>query len=304
MKRAVLFKKLKSGRVQCTACSHYCKIAEGKTGICGVRKNIKGTLNLLVYGKAIALNVDPIEKKPLYHFLPGSSILSLGTFGCNFKCDFCQNWDISQRTKEYKNQKTKELKNQEAIEVFGWGQNLPPKDIVNTAIRNKIPSIAYTYNEPAVFIEYALDTAKLAHKAGLKNVFVSNGYQSPESRKLIMPYLDAINIDLKSFDNNFYQKICGATLKPVLESIIYYHTNKVHLEITTLVIPSQNDTSENLKQIANFIASVDKNIPWHISRFFPKYKMNRIEITPESTLKRAYKIGKRAKLKYVYIGNI
>lgn len=290
MKKAVLFKKLANGFVQCTACNHYCKIAQDKTGICGVRKNVKGILYLLVYGKACAFNIDPIEKKPLYHFMPGTEILSFGTVGCNFRCDFCQNWDISQASKPPANQ------------IFG--HNLPPKKIVEYAVDNKIPSIAYTYNEPAVFFEYAFDTAKLAKKSELKNVYVSNGYESSEAREKIAPYLDAINIDLKSYDEKFYQKYCGAHLKPVLENIIQFHKLGIHLEITTLIIPKKNDSKSNLLKIAKFIASVDKKISWHISRFFPAYKMLDVEITPESTLKYAQVIGKKAGLEYVYIGNV
>lgn len=290
MKKALLFEKLADNFTQCTACNHYCKIAPNRTGICGVRKNIKGTLYLLVYGKAVALNVDPIEKKPLYHFMPGTKILSFGTVGCNFKCDFCQNWDISQVSKSPTNQ------------IFG--QDLPPKKIVEFAIENKIPSIAYTYNEPAVFFEYALDTAKLAKKANLKNVYVSNGYESPEARHKIAPYLDAINIDLKSYDEFFYKKYCGAKLEPVLENIIQFHKLAIHIEITTLIISGINDSRKNLMSIAKFIASVDKKIPWHISRFFPAYKMLDVKITPEFTLVNAQKIGKIAGLEYVYIGNV
>jgi len=307
MKKAILFKKLAGDLVRCTACAHYCRIEASKTGICGVRKNHKGDLFLLVYGKAVAVNVDPIEKKPLYHFMPKTSILSFGTVGCNFKCDFCQNWDISQRTKGLKNLSIPleaGLRTKEQEEQFEWGDNLTPNEIVNLAVKNKIPSIAYTYNEPAIFFEYAFDTAKLVKKAGLKNVFVSNGYQSKESRDKILPYLDAINIDLKFFDDKSYQKYCGAKLKPVLENITLYHTNKVHLEVTTLIIPGLNDSTENLKKIAEFIANLSPKIPWHISRFFPAYKMLDSDITPESTLKKAQTIGKKAGLRYVYLGNV
>lgn len=244
----------------------------------------------MVYGKAVALHVDPIEKKPLYHFMPGTEVLSFGTVGCNFRCDFCQNWDISQVSKPPTSQ------------IFG--QDLPPKKIVEIAKKEKIPSIAYTYNEPAIFFEYAYDTAKLAHKTGIKNVYVSNGYESAEAREKIAPLLDAINIDLKSFDEKFYQKYCGARLQPVLENITQLHTFGVHLEITTLIIPGKNDSKNNLEKIAKFIAKVDKNIPWHISRFFPAYKMTDVPVTPIDTLQKAQKLGKKAGLKYVYIGNI
>lgn len=311
MKKAILFKKLANNCVRCTACNHYCKIPQNKTGICGVRKNIKGMLYLLVYGRAIAINIDPIEKKPLYHFVPGTEILSFGTVGCNFKCDFCQNWDISQKIKELKSRRfrnagvpIKASVVSSTKEEFDWGQDWPPNKIVKFAKENKIPSIAYTYNEPAIFFEYAYDTAKLAKKAGLKNVYVSNGYESREARQKIAPYLDAINIDLKSYDQKFYQKYCGGQLEPVLENIVQFYKLGIHIEITTLIIQGKNDSKTNLTKIAKFIASLDKKIPWHISRFFPAYKMLDVKITPESTLENAREIGKAAGLEYVYIGNI
>ncbi|MFH0949027.1 MAG: AmmeMemoRadiSam system radical SAM enzyme [Candidatus Aenigmatarchaeota archaeon] len=289
MHKAVLFDK-KSSR--CLACSHYCIINKGKTGICSVRKNVNGKLFLLVYGRAIAVNIDPIEKKPLFHFMPGSNIFSIGTIGCNFACSFCQNWDISQASKEIGKDITK------------LGKRLEPEKIVNICLERGIPAIAYTYNEPAIFFEYAYDTAKLAHKHGIKNVFVSNGYESKEAIKKIKPYLDAINIDLKSFSNDFYTKICKAQMQPVLDGIKRMHDAKIWLEITTLVIPGKNDSNEELKKSAEFIAGIDKSIPWHVSRFFPHFKMSDIKPTPAETLERAYEIGKAAGLKYVYIGNM
>lgn len=274
----------------CLACSHYCKIAEDKRGICGVRQNVKGDLFLLVYGLAAAMHVDPIEKKPLYHFLPGTDILSFGTVGCNLHCDFCQNWDMSQVSKPPHDQ------------IFGNKQS--PERIVSLAIKLKCPSIAYTYNEPGIFFEYAYDTMKLAHRKGLKNVYVSNGYISREAKTKLKDLLDAANIDLKSFDDRFYSKICGAKLKPVMETIESFYKMGVHIELTTLIIPGQNDSSEELQKIAKYIVSIDKKIPWHISRFFPSYKMKNITVTPIETLKIAAKIGKEAGLKYIYIGNI
>ena len=287
-----MYKKLDGNKVRCLACAHYCVIQEGKTGICGVRENIGGELQLLVYGKPAAIQVDPIEKKPLYHFMPGTKILSLGTFGCNFRCGFCQNWDISQ-------QRLSEL-GYRLQESDDW----LPERIVSYAVEHKIPSIAYTYNEPTIFVEYAYDIMVLAKEKGLKNVFVSNGYESKETLDYIGPYLDAINIDLKSFSNGFYQKNCGAKLQPVLDTIRRVHKMKIWQEITTLVIPGENDVEEELKQIADFIVSVDPGIPWHLSRFHPDYKMMNKGVTSYESLVRVREIGLAAGLKYVYLGNV
>lgn len=306
MKKATLYKKLPDGNLQCQACSWYCKIAPGFVGICGVRENIKGILYLLVYGKPIhGLAVDPIEKKPLFHFLPGSQILSFGTFGCNFGCLFCQNWHMSQ-THRLLRQKIKDYRKaldslKEKIEKL---PTFLPEKIVEYASKNNYPSIAYTYNEPAVFFEYAYDTAKQASKYGIKNVFVSNGYESKEALRKIHPYLDAINIDLKSFSPDFYLKICKARLQPVLENIKRCYKMGIWMEITTLVIPTLNNSDDELKKIADFLVSVSPSIPWHISSFHPEYKLQELPPTPLDTLLKAYKIGKKAGLKYVYIGNV
>lgn len=305
MKRATLFKNLEGKKVQCTACKQACKISPGHTGICGVRQNIDGTLHLIVYGKASAVNIDPIEKKPLFHFLPSSQVLSLGTVGCNFACSFCQNWDLSQITKDLKTRLIKEKKhNQMHAEVTKYGYELQPEDIVKKCVENKIPSIAYTYNEPAIFFEYLYDTAKLAKNKGIKNIFVSNGYESEEALEMIKPYLDGINVDLKAFTEEFYRKICHAKLAPVLETIKRINELGIWMEITTLVIPGKNDSDAELKKIAEFIVDLDKNIPWHISAFHPDYKMKDADHTPSQTLLRAYEIGKKAGLKYIYVGNI
>ncbi len=287
-KQCTLYKKLKDKKVQCSACSHRCLISPNNTGICGVRKNIDGKLHLLVYGKVMAKHIDPIEKKPLYHFLPGTYAYSIGTVGCNFRCSFCQNYDISQ----FK-------------EFYGkvLGEEITPEQVVDEAIKNKCKNIAYTYNEPTIFMEFAHDTAKLAKQKAMKNILVTNGYMTTECLDYIAPYIDAMNIDLKSFKDEFYRRICKARLQPVLDTIKLAHKKAIHIEITTLVIPGENDSKEELEQIAKFIASVDKNIPWHISRFFPAYKMLNKPITPIDTLKKAEKIGKKY-LKYVYIGNI
>lgn len=290
MHPAFLYKKLKNDLVQCRACAHYCAIKESETGKCGVRQNVAGELQLLVYGQPVAINIDPMEKKPLYHFLPGTKILSLGTFGCNFKCAFCQNWDMSQNM----DFRPRTMDNDE------W----PPQKIVELALKYKTLSIAYTYNEPTIFAEYAHDIMALAHRRGLKNVWVSNGFFSQETLEYIGPYLDAINIDLKSFSDEFYQKTCGARLQPVLDTIKRVQERGIHQEITTLLIPGENDSDAELKQITEFIASVSENIPWHISRFHPDYRMLDKNITPYQSLIKAREIGFKAGLKHVYLGNV
>lgn len=274
--------------VRCTACSHRCRIAPGRKGICAVRQNTNGELRLLVYGKAVGLHVDPIEKKPFYHFLPGTRALSFGTVGCDFSCAFCQNWEMSQASKhgDY------------------FGAEAPPEEIVRLARREQCESIAYTYNEPAIFIEYAHDTAKLAKEHGLRNVFVSNGYETEEAFQYIEPYLDAINVDLKAFTDAFYRKRCGARLQPVLDTIKRVAKSRVWLEVTTLVIPGENDSDEELREIAGFIASLNRSIPWHISRFFPMHRMQDVAPTPLATLTRAERIGRDAGLHHIYIGNV
>lgn len=298
MGKAILYEKKPNGVVQCKACSWYCTITEGATGVCGVRENIKGDLYLLVYGKPVAVHIDPIEKKPLFHFLPGTEIFSIGTYGCNFSCDFCQNWDISQSPRELKNQRETLYKIIDACE--DW----PPEKIVKYCLQNKILSIAYTYNEPAIFFEYAYDTAKLAHEAGLKNIFVSNGFESSEAIGKISPYLDANNIDLKAWNSDFYKNICHAKIDPVKENIRRFFDAGVWIEITTLLIPGHNDSDEDLKSIAEFLVNISPEIPWHVTAFHPDYKMQSVPSTPAATLERAYKIGKSAGLKYVYTGNI
>lgn len=295
MKEALFYKKLDKKQVQCQACNHYCAIAPDNRGICGVRENRDGKLYSLVYGKIVAKNVDPIEKKPLFHFLPGTKSLSIATVGCNFRCLYCQNADIAQMSKENV--------------LFGAekvpGVNLTPKDVVETAMRAELPSISYTYTEPTVFIEFALETMELAHKKKIKNVWVTNGYTSKEARKAILPYLDAANIDIKGFSEEFYNKICGAKLKPVLETAKAMKKAGVWIEITTLIIPRQNDNEKNLEGIAEFIAKeLGKETPWHISKFFPTYKLGDLSPTPPSSMLQAYEIGKKAGLQYVYLGNL
>lgn len=301
MKKALLFKKLENKLVQCLACRHRCQIKPNKTGLCGVRKNIHGELFLLVYGQAAAAHVDPIEKKPLYHFLPRANAFSIGTLGCNFGCLFCQNWDISQATKTMSASQTEQA---QISSLEEYGQNLPPEEIVKYAKKNKIPIIAYTYNEPTIFVEYAYDTAKLANQNKIKNVFVSNGYESDESLELMSPYLDALNIDLKSFSDDFYKKTCKARLQPVLKTIKKVKQLGIWQEITTLLIPGMNDSEKELKELTKFIVSVDADIPWHISAFHPDYKMTEAAETPHETLLNAYELGKKAGLKFIYAGNV
>jgi pyruvate formate lyase activating enzyme len=290
---AYLYKKLKKEKgVQCQNCAHYCFISPGKRGICGVRENIDGKLYALNYGKAIACHVDPIEKKPFFHFLPGSQSLSIATVGCNFSCKNCQNYDISQAPKP-----------QNPV----LGEDLPPEKIVKIALKNKLPSISYTYTEPTIFLEYALETMKLAKKAGLKNNFVSNGFMSPESAKLVIPYLDADNIDIKSFSDDFYRENCGARLQPVLDTAKLMKKSGVWVEITTLVIPTLSDSKEMFKDIAKFIKTeLGPETPWHISQFSGaiSWKLKHLPDTPVEVLEMAYKIGKDMDLKYVYTGNV
>jgi pyruvate formate lyase activating enzyme len=302
---ATLYEKLEDGTVVCTACKLACKIRPDGIGVCGVRVNRGGKLYLLVYGQASAAHIDPIEKKPFYHFLPGTPVFSLGTVGCNFGCNFCQNWDLSQVTRDLRKELMKEKRLGDVdAEVGRYGYKLMPEQIVATCVDERIPTIAYTYNEPSIFFEYLYDTAVLAHEKGIRNVLVTNGYESEEALKMLGPRLTAMNVDLKSFSNTFYTKVCKAKLEPVLETIRFAKSLGIWLEITTLVIPGQNDSEAELTQIAEFIASVDTDIPWHLSAFHPDYKMRDTERTPVPTLWRAYQTGKAAGLKYVYLGNV
>jgi len=292
MKEVYLYKKLSENKVQCRNCAHYCVIEPGKRGICGARENINGKFYALNYGKAIAVHIDPIEKKPFFHFLPGSHSLSVATVGCNFSCKNCQNWDISQAPKPDK-------------PVLG--EDLLPEEIVETALKNKLPSISYTYTEPAIFSEYALDIMKLAKKEGLKNDWVTNGFWSKELFKMIYPYLDAANVDLKGFTNEFYVKYCGGRLQPVLDTLKRLKEKGIWTEITTLVIPTLNDSEKVFRDIANFIKNeLGTETPWHISQFSGaiSWKLKHIFDTPVELLEAAYNIGKEAGLKYVYTGNV
>lgn len=277
-------------------CHNACSIPEGKTGICGVRANIQGQLKLLVYGKTNDVAIDPIEKKPLYHMLPGSPVVSIGTIGCNFSCAFCQNYFISQASKR---QSLSDLTKR--ISAFdSW----PPKKVLGICLTIKSPAIAFTYNEPTIFTEYAIDCMKLARKHGIKGIYVTNGYMSQTCLDYIGPYIDAYNVDLKSFREDYYRTICGAHLQPVLDTIReLYHRGK-WIEVTTLLIEGKNDSDAELGDLTRFLASVSCDIPWHISAAHPEYKMNDIPVTKLSTLKRAYKIGKKAGLRFIYLGNV
>jgi pyruvate formate lyase activating enzyme len=288
-KEAMLYTRLDDGLVRCSLCAHRCTVKPGRLGICRVRENAEGALYTLVYAEAIAVHVDPIEKKPIYNFLPGTRSFSIATVGCNFRCTFCQNADISQAPRE------------------GFSltaQQLPPDQVVAAAKRYACDSIAYTYTEPTVFFEYAFDSAKLARQEDIRNIFVTNGYMTLEALEEISPYLDAANVDLKSFDDAFYRRVCGARLQPVLETIEAMHERGVWVEVTTLLIPGLNDSEDELRQIAQFIAGVDLDIPWHVSRFTPRYKMRNKPSTPVDSIHRAAEIGGEEGLRYVYVGNV
>lgn len=290
MHEAMFYAQLDDNRVHCRLCRHFCRIDDGKRGICGVRENRSGKLYSLVYGRPVTTSIDPIEKKPLFHLLPGSKSFSLATVGCNFRCRHCQNWQIAQ----YPQLQPGEM----AWEV------LPPEQLVAQAKAADCASIAYTYTEPTVFFEYAYDTARLAADAGLKNVFVSNGYISEGALRRMAPFLDAANIDLKAFSDRFYRKICGARLQPVLDSIRLYRELGIWVEVTTLLIPGYNDDSAELRQLADFICSVGADVPWHVTAFYPTYKLLDAPRTPLDTLRRARQIGVDAGLHYVYQGNL
>lgn len=278
--------------IRCGVCRHDCLIAEGAVGVCGVRKNVDGRIRLMVYGKASSVCVDPVEKKPFFHLKPGTEILSVGSVGCNFRCCFCQNWAISQAMRE--------------PDLAGGIplRDAMPASLVADAVRRKIPSIAFTYNEPAILLEWALDTFKLAKKNDLTTAFVSNGYASDESLKMLRGKLDAINIDLKAFSQGFYAKQCGASLDHVLATIESAHRMGFWLELTTLVIPGLNDGAKELKEAAEWIASLSVDIPWHLTAFHPEYKLTSIPATPMKKLEEAHDIAKKAGLNYVYVGNL
>jgi pyruvate formate lyase activating enzyme len=293
MQASRFFTPVKNGKIKCGLCNHFCLIDPGKTGICRSRINKEGKLYSAVYGYPANTGVDPVEKKPLYHFKPGSLAFSFGTMGCNFSCANCHNWKLSQM---------EDIENEMDDMDF-----MPPEKIICAALEEGCQSIAFTYNEPTIFTEYALDIMKLAYKNDLKNIWVSNGYMSTECLDAIMPYLDAVNIDLKSMDENFYKHNCNSKLKPVLENLTALKQEQAHLEITTLIIPSINDDLDELSGLAEFIANeLGTDTPWHISRFSPKnsWKLKDAEETEDDIMYEAFEIGKNSGLKYVYVGNM
>lgn len=288
---AYLYKPLEDQQVKCNLCNHRCVIKAGKRGLCNVRENQEGTLKTLVYGRLISQSVDPIEKKPLYHFYPGSLSYSVATVGCNFRCRFCQNADIAQMPTEQKG--------------LIMGNYCTPEEVVNQTAQAGCQSISYTYTEPTVYFEFAFETAKLASAKGIQNIFVTNGYMTAEALHMINPYLDAANVDLKAFTEDFYKTYCGARLKHVKESLILMKSSGVFVEVTTLLIPGLNDDKKELEDLAAFLADdLGSETPWHISRFHPTYKLTDRSRTPVATLLAAREIGIKAGLKYVYIGNV
>jgi pyruvate formate lyase activating enzyme len=294
MKEAELWARAEGGRADCFLCAHRCRVAPGKRGVCGVRENRDGTLVSLSYGRLISRAVDPIEKKPLYHFLPGTASYSIATAGCNLRCDFCQNWQISQIRAEG---------------PVGTGGELPgepatPEDVVADAERQGCATIACTYTEPTIFFEFARDSALAARERGIATVFVTNGFQTPKTVEAMRGVVDAANVDLKGFTEEFYRDFCGGRLAPVLESIRGMCAAGIHVEITTLVIPGRNDSDVELGGIAEFIAALPGDVAWHVSAFHPDYKAGGLTRTPITTLERAVKIGRGAGLRYVYTGNV
>lgn len=286
VEQAQFWKSSPEEKVTCNLCPHGCVIKPGRTGICGVRKNVQGELVSLNYGKVVAAHSDPIEKKPLFHFLPGTSAYSIATGGCNLSCQYCQNYRISQLSGNIQ------------------GKRLPPEKVVRQTERSNSKVIAYTYTEPTIFFEYALRTAELAADKEISNVWITNGFINEEPLRKISPYLDACNIDLKSCSSAFYQQVCGGSLEPVLDTIRLLHDLGIWIEITTLVIPDWNDSEEDLHSIASFIAELDQEIPWHISRFRPAYQMKDRPPTPMETLRKAVQIGKEEGLNFLYQGNV
>ena len=290
MKEAILYIKVNGNKLQCIACNHRCIIEEGGKGICFVRENLQGKLWSLNYGKTVGLNIDPIEKKPLYHFLPGTRTYSFAAAGCNFRCAWCQNWEIAQSPR---------LK--QSIE----GIEISPEEHVKRAMEAGCPSISYTYTEPTVFVEYALETMIIAQEKGLKNIWVTNGYMTRETLDKITPYLDAANVDLKGYSDKVYEEYCGGKAKPVMDNLQFLYREGVHVEITTLVVPGVNDEKEQLEGIAGFIAKdLGTDVPWHISRFYPAWKMQGTPVTPIKTLEMAELIGKKAGLHKIHLGNV
>ncbi len=281
------YERTGENKIRCLLCGHYCNISNGKTGICGVNKNTGEKIECLVYGYPNAMHIDPVEKKPLYHFLPGTKTFSIGTVGCNFHCSFCQNWQLSQ------------THNIDKSKYFS------PKDIVDLSLYYECESISYTYNEPTIFFPYIEDIAALAHEKGLKNIMVSNGFESKEVREAMVGLIDAANIDLKSFNEKYYKKNLGGRLDVILDNLKFFIKNGIHTEITTLIVPTQNDSDEEINAIASFIADeLNVNVPWHISAFHPDYKELELPRTPLETLLHAKSIGESYGIKNIHLGNV
>ena len=282
------YQRLCDGRVECLLCPHHCKIANGKTGICRSRRNVDGVLISEVYGKPCSLAIDPIEKKPLYHFHPGTKCLSIACTGCNFRCLNCQNHEISQVS---------------SADVGYY--DLSPQQVVDLCLEHHCPGIAYTYTEPLTYLEYIVDTARLAHENGLWNILVTAGYVCQEPLADLLPYLDAANIDLKSFSDDIYQKVSGGHLQPVLDTILAMQEASVWIELTNLIIPGINDDMAMIRQMCRWITDNGlSDNPLHFSRFFPRFKMQDIPPTPIQTLKEAKRIAQEEGIKYVYLGNV
>lgn len=288
MKPALLYERLADNKIKCQLCPHNCLVDDGQSGICRVRKNLGGDFFSLNFHKVAATHMDPIEKKPLYHFLPSSPSFSMATMGCNLSCRFCQNNSLSMVINEH----------------HLFGKEIAPEQLVDMALKEKASSISYTYSEPTIYFELMLETAKIAKDKGLKNVMVSNGFMSEKALELIAPYMDAANIDLKAYSDEFYRKFCGARLQPVLETIKNMHKMKIWIEVTTLLIPGLNTDKDQLKELISFILEVDAHIPWHVSRFFPQHKMKDMPITATDTIYLALEKGKEMGLKHLYGGNM
>ncbi len=300
----MLAKKIDGNAIQCLACRRYCKIFEGEAGFCGIRACEHGNLRLLVHSHPCSVCVDPVEKKPLYHFLPGTGIYSIGTFGCNFACSFCQNWDISQAPQHLRVERKTEWKKhfEKLVEKC---RKLPPEEAVSEALSNNCKSIAFTYNEPTIFTEYALDVMKIAKRKGLKGVYVTNGYGSHECWDAIAGSIDAVNIDLKAYNEKFYLQLSKVPKwEAIKDSIAYAKRKGIWVEVTTLLIPGWNDDEKELKEAAAWLASIDPEMPWHVTAYHPDYQFKDAPATPSSALVGAREIGLKAGLKNVYCGNI
>jgi pyruvate formate lyase activating enzyme len=289
MKKAILWDKTADGKARCSLCAHRCVISEGNFGFCGMRQLKKGELFTYAYGKVAAKNLDPIEKKPLYHYLPGTTTYSVAASGCNFTCSFCQNWEISTLS---------------ALKGDILGEEAGAEKIVDEALKSGAASVSYTYTEPTIFFEYALEISQKAKKNGLGNVFVTNGYMTAEAVDEISPFLDAANVDLKFFNDETYRKICGASLKPVLDTIVKMKSSGIWVEVTTLIIPGENDSEKELRDIAGFLSEVDAEMPWHISAFHPDHRMQNVPPTSSLKLEKVKNMASEMGLKHVYTGNL